>query len=157
MSGNRPGVRAHQAPPQELPLLSLDIRCMLDAFAWHTMKGEFRFDTRAPLVVSLTFLVEGAPRITWSVGRDLLYQGLFWMSGLGDVQVWPAYLGERATAWLQLDSYDVTTLFELPITPLAAWLEHSYELVPAGAEVEGLDWDDVISGLLRTPKAPPDD
>ncbi|WP_399895969.1 SsgA family sporulation/cell division regulator [Streptomyces sp. BBFR51] len=156
MSGNRPGVRAHLATPQELPLLSLDIHCMLDAFARHTMKAEFRFDTRAPLVVSLTFLVEGAPCITWSVGRDLLYQGLFWMSGLGDVQVWPAHLDERATAWLQLDSYDVTALFELPVPPLTEWLEHSYELVPAGTEVEGLDWDEVIAGLLRTPKAPPD-
>ncbi|MFJ6073960.1 SsgA family sporulation/cell division regulator [Streptomyces sp. NPDC093065] len=154
MSGDRPGVRARRTAPRELPPLSLDIHRMLDAFARHTVQAEFRFDTGAPLVVSVTFLVEGTPCITWRIGRDLLYQGLFWLSGLGDVQVWPAHLDERATAWLRLESYDLTALFEVPVPPLAEWLERSYELVPAGAEMDGLDWDDVIAGLLRAPGTP---
>ncbi|MFE7750254.1 SsgA family sporulation/cell division regulator [Streptomyces sp. NPDC057428] len=123
-------------------MLSLGIHRMLDAFARHTVQAEFRFDTGAPLVVSVTFLVEGTPRSTWLIGRDLLYQGLFWISGLGDVQVWPAHLDERTTAWLRLDSHDLTALFEMPAPPLAEWLGHSYELVPAGTEMEGLDWDE---------------
>lgn len=154
MSGNQPGVRGHRATPRELPLLSLDLHRMLDAFARYTVQAEFRFATGAPLVVTVTFLVEGIPCITWLIGRDLLYQGLFWLSGLGDVQVWPAHLDERSTAWLQLDSYDLTALFEVPVAPLAEWLEYSFALVPAGEEMEGLDWDDIIAGLLRSPETP---
>lgn len=156
MSGNRPGVRAGRASPRDLPPLSLDIHRMLDTFARQAVRAEFRFDAGAPLSVTVAFLVDGAPRVTWLVGRDLLHQGLFSMSGLGDVQVWPTAGpdAERATAWLRLDSYDTTAVFELPVPPLASWLGHTYELVPAGEEMDGTDWDAVTTDLLSAPETP---
>ncbi|MFD0391915.1 hypothetical protein ACFQ3Z_00890 [Streptomyces nogalater] len=50
----------------------------------------------------------------------------------------------------------MAALFELPIPPLAAWLEHTYSLVPAGEELTGVDWDATAADLLRGPAAPSD-
>ncbi|MEV0850188.1 SsgA family sporulation/cell division regulator [Streptomyces sp. NPDC049954] len=156
MSGNRPGVRAGRAAPRELARLSLDIHRTRDSCARQAVRAELRFDAGAPLAVTVAFLVDGAPRVTWLVGRDLLRQGLFSASGLGDVQMWPATRAddERATAWLRLKAHDTTALFELPVPPLANWLAHTYELVPAGEEMDGVDWDAVTTDLLAAPESP---
>jgi hypothetical protein len=76
------------------------------------------------------------------------------MSGLGDVRMWPSSLEEGATARLQLASGDMAALFELPIPPLAAWLEHTYSLVPAGQELAGVDWNVTTAKLLHGGPAP---
>ncbi|MFJ6070922.1 SsgA family sporulation/cell division regulator [Streptomyces sp. NPDC093065] len=136
--------------------LSLELHRMVSSQAWESVRGEFEFDPDAPLLVSITFFIdEDGPRVTWQVGRDLLDQGLRSTSGIGDVQVWPSYLGEEESAWLQLSSYDVTALFEMPAPPLAEWLERTYQIVPAGAEMSRLDPDAFLAGLLGDPGTAP--
>lgn len=154
MSGNRPGVQAHRTGPSDCLEMTLDIERVLDVSARQPIRAEFRFDPESPLIVSVALLIEGGPRVTWRIGRDLLQQGLYSASGLGDVRIWPAHSQERATARLQLASRDMAALFELPVQPLADWLEHTYELVPAGQELAGLDWDRATANLLRTPSSP---
>nr|BFD88026.1 SsgA family sporulation/cell division regulator [Streptomyces sp. Xyl84] len=164
MSGDHHDVRTQHtasatpsgSAPQSLPLLRLDIHRMLDAMEWQETRAEFRYDPLSPLVVTVTFLIEGGPRATWRIGRDLLYQGLHSMSGVGDIQVWPSHLEERATAWLQLMSKDVGALFELPVPPLAEWLDDTYRLVPAGTETSRLDLDTFLADLLDGPEVPSD-
>ncbi|MFD7408950.1 SsgA family sporulation/cell division regulator [Streptomyces sp. NPDC059866] len=102
----------------------------------------------SPFVVCVEFAVEGGPRVRWRIGRDVLKQGLYSTSGLGDVRMWPSNPQERATAWLQLASGDMAALFELPVSPPAEWLEYTYELVPAGSELAGVDWDAATADLL---------
>jgi hypothetical protein len=148
MSLDHPGVRAPHAAPQDLPVLSLEIHQMLGMFEWQTIRADFAYDPDAPLVVGVTFFDQGGRPVTWSIGRDLLQQGLHSMSGIGDIQVWPSLLAEQATAWLQLFPGDVAALFELPVAPLATWLEHTYEVVPAGTEMNRLGLDDFVAGLL---------
>jgi hypothetical protein len=138
---------AAHAPPE----LILDIERVLDVAARQTIRAEFRFDPRAPLVVSLELLIEGGPRVLWRIGRDLLQQGLYSVSGLGDVQMWPTHSEDRATAWLQLASRDMAALFELPVPPLEEWLECTYELVPAGRELAEIDWEAAATDLLQGP------
>jgi hypothetical protein len=129
-------------------VLSLEIHQMLGMFEWQTIRADFAYDPDAPLVVGVTFFDQGGRRVTWSIGRDLLQQGLHSMSGIGDIQVWPSLLAEQATAWLQLFPGDVAALFELPVAPLATWLEHTYQVVPAGTEMNRLSLDDFVAGLL---------
>ncbi|MEU6290932.1 SsgA family sporulation/cell division regulator [Streptomyces sp. NPDC046988] len=133
--------------------LSLDVERVLDVSARQTVRAEFSFDPRSPLVVCVDLLVQGGPRVRWRIGRDLLEQGLHSVSGLGDVRMWPSNAGDRATAWLQLCSGDMAALFELPVQPLAEWLEHTYEMVPAGQELAGVDWDVASVGLLPAREA----
>ncbi|MFJ7497276.1 SsgA family sporulation/cell division regulator [Streptomyces sp. NPDC097727] len=141
MSANQPGVQAPRTAPHDCPGLILDIERVLDVYVRQTIRAEFHFTPKSPLVVSVEFLVEGGPRVLWRIGRDLFQQGLYSMSGLGDVQMWPSNLEDRATAWLQLTSGGMAALFEMPVAPLAEWLQYTYELVPAGDELAGIDWD----------------
>ncbi|MFF3503249.1 SsgA family sporulation/cell division regulator [Streptomyces sp. NPDC003247] len=149
MSGNRPDVQARRTGPSDSLELVLDIERMLDVSARQAVRAEFRFDPRSPLTVSVEFLVEGGPCVLWRIGRDLLHQGLYSVSGLGDVRIWPTHPEDRTTARLQLTSLDMAALFELPVRPLAEWLEHTYELVPAGQELAEIDWDSATADLLR--------
>ncbi|WP_020139600.1 SsgA family sporulation/cell division regulator [Streptomyces sp. 351MFTsu5.1] len=146
MSSNQPGVQSRPTS-YACPELFLDIERVLGVAARQTIRAAFGFDPAAPLVVSLVLVVEGGPRVLWRIGRDLMKQGLRSASGLGDVQMWPARPGEGGTAWLQLASQDMAALFELPVPPLEEWLEHTYELVPAGRELAQVDWDITTANL----------
>jgi hypothetical protein len=150
MSSNQPGVQARPAPHGR-PELILDIERVLGVAARQAIRAEFRFDPGTPLVVSVELLIEGGPRVLWRIGRDLLQQGLYSVSGLGDVQMWPARSEDPATAWLQLASQDMAALFELPVPPLEEWLEYTYELVPAGRELAAIDWEVATADLLQGP------
>lgn len=121
---------------------------MLDVSARQAIRAEFRFDPELPLVVCVELLAEGGPHVLWRIGRDLLRQGLRETSGLGDVRLRPSNRADRATVWLRLVSKDMAALFELPVPPLAEWLAHTYELVPAGHEFTGVDWDVTTADLL---------
>ncbi|SCF65413.1 SsgA family sporulation/cell division regulator [Streptomyces sp. Ncost-T10-10d] len=156
MSGNQPGVQVSRTAPHGDLELVLDIERVLDVSARQAIRAAFRFVPEFPLIVSAEFLIEGGPRVLWRIGRDLLQQGLYSMSGLGDVQMWPSNLEERATARLQLTSGDMAALFELPVAPLAEWLEYTYEFVPAGHELAGVDWDVATADLLPAREAQSD-
>ncbi|PSM42904.1 SsgA family sporulation/cell division regulator [Streptomyces dioscori] len=123
---------------------------MLGVSARQAVTAEFRFSQQSPLTVSVEFVVAGGPRVRWRIGRDLLRQGMYSMSGLGDVQMWPSDLEGRSTARLQLSSGDMAALFELPTESLAQWLERTYELVPAGKELDAFDWSFTTADLVQS-------
>ncbi|SEO96904.1 SsgA family sporulation/cell division regulator [Actinacidiphila rubida] len=147
MSGDHPRVQALRAAPRACELV-LGVERVLDVDARQPIRAEFRFDPADPLTVSVEFIVHGGPRVLWRIGRDLLAQGLHAVSGLGDVQMWPSHPQERATARLRLSAGDMAALFDLPVPPLEQWLAHTYDLVPAGAELAAVDWDMAGAELL---------
>ncbi|WP_369141949.1 SsgA family sporulation/cell division regulator [Streptomyces sp. R44] len=136
--------------------MSLDIERVLGLSARQAIRAEFRFSPEAPLAVGVELLVQGGPRVLWRIGRDLLHQGLRSATGFGDVRMWPSPSEEPATAWLQLTSRETAALFEIPVRPLAEWLECTYGLVPAGREVDMIDWAVTAADLLRRPTSDSD-
>lgn len=146
-AGIGPG-RVAGSAPQELPPLCLWVRQVLDGVPRVPVRTEFEFDARSPMVVSVTFTQWHGARVTWRIGRELLYQGLYEDSGEGDVQAWPTPSGEEDTAWLLLESGDDSAVFELPVPLLAPWLEATYERVTAQEEAGTLDWDAFLDDLL---------
>ncbi|MFH8625952.1 SsgA family sporulation/cell division regulator [Streptomyces vietnamensis] len=144
MSSNDPDGRGPRTAAHGLPPLLVDLQQ-----DHQDLRIEFGFDPARPFVVIITFITTCQPPVTWCIGRDLLYQGLFSLSGLGDVQVWPEHSDGEPTAWLRLHPYGLPALFELPVPPLAAWLEHTYRIVPAGSDLDGVDWDAVAACILR--------
>lgn len=146
--------RARHTAPEYLPSLLLDVDRMLDEFTRQPLRAEFRFDPDMPAVVTVGFLIERGPSLTWHFGRELLHRGLTAMSGTGDVRMWPTTPGERETAWLLIESPEVEALFELPTAPLAQWLGATYRIVPAEAETDALNWDDFLAELLGGPGTP---
>ncbi|MGW2936276.1 hypothetical protein ACWDA7_31500 [Streptomyces sp. NPDC001156] len=45
-------------------------------------------------------------------------------------------------------------LFEVPVAALAVWLDTTYQITSAEAELDGLNWDDFLMELLDSPGAP---
>ncbi|MGW1029966.1 SsgA family sporulation/cell division regulator [Streptomyces sp. NPDC002577] len=139
--------------PEQVPALCLALDQMLDEFTRLPMRATFRFDVAVPAVVTVEFLAERGPKLVWRIGRELLHGGLTSMSGCGEVRMWPTLPGERPSSWLFLESPEVEALFEVPRAPLAEWLEATYQVVPAEAEWDGLNWGDFLMDLLDGPGA----
>ncbi|MFF0478867.1 SsgA family sporulation/cell division regulator [Streptomyces sp. NPDC004284] len=150
MSGDRPGVQVRRTVPKGRLELVLDVERVLGVSTRQPVRAEFRFAPEDPLAVCVEFLVQGGPRVLWRIGRDLLQQGLRSASGFGDVRIRPSRSVDRPTAWLQLSSKDTAALFEVPVPPLAEWLEYTYDLVPAGQELATVDWAVAAADLLRS-------
>ncbi|WLW58131.1 SsgA family sporulation/cell division regulator [Streptomyces sp. YU58] len=137
--------------PELVPSLVLDLDQMLDEFTPLPVRAEFRFDPDLPAVITVEFRAERGPGLVWHIGRELLHRGLTSMSGCGDIRMWPALPRERPSSWLLLESQEVEALFEVPAAPLAQWLEATYRITPAEAEMAGLHWDDFLRELLDGP------
>jgi hypothetical protein len=153
MHRDHPPLQARSAP-ELVPSLSLDLTQMLDEFTPLPMRAEFRFDPDMPAVITVEFLAERGPSLIWRIGRELLHRGLTSMSGCGDVRMWPALPREQPSSWLLLESQEVEALFEVPIAALAVWLDTTYQITSAEAELDGLNWDDFLMELLDDPGAP---
>jgi len=143
-----------RSAPELMPSLFLDLDQMLDEFTPLPIRAEFRFDPDMPAVITVEFLAERGPSLIWRIGRELLHRGLTSMSGCGDVRMWPALPRERPSSWLLLESQEVEALFEVPVAPLAEWLDATYRITSAEAEMDSLNWDDFLVGLLDGPGAP---
>ncbi|MGR6968300.1 SsgA family sporulation/cell division regulator [Streptomyces cynarae] len=146
-------LRARSAP-ELVPSLLLDLDQMLDEFTRLPTRAKFRFDPDMPAVIKVEFLAERGPGLVWHIGRELLHRGVTSMSGCGDVRMWPTLPGERPSSWLLLESEEVEALFELPTAPLSEWLDATYRIVSAEAEMDGLNWDGFLRELLDEPATP---
>lgn len=143
-----------RSAPELVPSLFLDLDQMLDEFTPLPIRAEFRFDPDMPAVITVEFSPEQGPSLIWRIGRELLHQGLTSMSGCGDIRMWPALPRERPSSWLLLESHEVDALFEVPAAPLAEWLDATYRITSAEAEMADLNWDDFLTELLDSPEAP---
>ncbi|MET8809098.1 SsgA family sporulation/cell division regulator [Streptomyces sp. NPDC004546] len=143
-------LRARTAPGL-MPSLHLELDQMLDEFTRQPITAEFRFDPDLPAVITVEFRSERGPGLVWRIGRELLNRGLTAMSGTGDIRMWPMAPGERPSSWLLFESEEENALFEVPVAPLAEWLDATYRITPAEAEMDGLDWDGFLRELLDGP------
>ncbi|MFF2518595.1 SsgA family sporulation/cell division regulator [Streptomyces sp. NPDC058086] len=139
-----------------MPSLFLELDQMLDEFTPLPIRAEFRFHPDMPAVITVEFLAERGPSLIWRIGRELLHRGLTSMSGCGDVRMWPALPRQRPSSWLLLESQEAETLFEVPVAPLAEWLDATYRITSAETEMDSLNWDDFLVELLDGPGAPPE-
>ncbi|MBV2353882.1 SsgA family sporulation/cell division regulator [Streptomyces sp. J2-1] len=149
MSGKQfeSGARQQRATSQLEPLTVTAHRVM-----WETripLRAEFRFDTTEPLLVTVVFRPADGPAVTWQISRDLLCDGLLQSSGIGDVRVWPVRHRGRPLVRVRLEARGSTALFEINLHVLEDWLTRTCELVAPGEELDGVDWDAVVAGLLE--------
>jgi Streptomyces sporulation and cell division protein, SsgA len=151
MNGDQSGLRDRRTVPQGPPALSLRIQRWLGEGAEQSVRAEFRFDPEVPMIVSITFTPGHGPSVIWHIGREVLAHGLHEDSGEGDVQVWPSEFHDHL-AWLMLESRGVGAFFQMPVQPLADWLDATYEAVPEETEMDTLDWDGFIAELLASPE-----
>lgn len=112
------------------------------------LDGELEYTSSDPFAVVAVFRTSRSP-IRWVFARDLLAEGLFGPAGDGDVHVWPC-LDTRghAVVLIELTSPDGEALLQASSRDVSEFLQHTFELVPRGAEEIQLDVDDTLLQLL---------
>ncbi|WP_372346686.1 SsgA family sporulation/cell division regulator [Streptomyces sp. KL116D] len=106
---------------------------------------EVSYDSTDPLAVALVFETGGRQPVRWVLSRDLMAEGLADHVGEGDVRLWPVHDddGDLTSLCVRLGSGH-TALIEFDAEPVANWLARTYEMVPRGTELDGVDWDELV-------------
>ena len=119
-----------------------------------------------PYAVRMAFHVGTDEPVEWIFARDLLTAGIESRQGEGDVQVWPApascaetddldVIGAAAETGgkvlnIELSSPFGQAHFEAPAQAMSAFLQRSYQIVPAGRESSYIDIETELNDLLRS-------
>jgi hypothetical protein len=106
--------------------------------------AELEYDTLDPYAVAVV-LHAGPSAVRWLFGRDLLADGLLARCGDGDVRIGPA--GDPALVVVELSSPDGAAVLEAPAQEIAAFLDRTYDVIPAGSESDWFDFDEELAKL----------
>jgi hypothetical protein len=106
-----------------------------------------------PYAVRMAFHVGTDEPVEWIFARDLLAAGIESRQGEGDVQVWPspascAEMGGKVLN-IELSSPFGQAHFEAPAQAMSAFLQRTYQIVPAGRESRYIDIDTELNDFLR--------
>ncbi|MBO1329871.1 SsgA family sporulation/cell division regulator [Streptomyces sp. VRA16 Mangrove soil] len=125
--------------------LSLQVTHWVFADVALTRTCEVSYDSTDPLVVTMVFDVASERSVSWVVSRDLLAGGLVDQVGEGDIRLWPVHdhEGGLTSVCVRLGSVH-TALIELDAEPFMTWLARTYDMVPRGTELDGVDWDELV-------------
>ena len=114
---------------------------------------ESSYNPQDPCAVSAT-LITMAGRVTWTLGGDLLIDGLVEPTGDGDVHVWPCVDGNgQPVIIIELCSPDGEALVQGRVPEITAFVQSMLEVVAAGAEGEHLDLDVTIAAIFAAEAA----
>jgi hypothetical protein len=117
-----------------------------------------------PYAVRMAFHVGTDEPVEWIFARDLLAAGIESRHGDGDVQVWPSLMSCAETDGLdvigsadtggtvlniELSSPFGQAHFEAPAQAMSAFLQRTYQIVPAGKESGYIDIETELNELLR--------
>jgi hypothetical protein len=120
-----------------------------------------------PYAVRMAFHVGTDEPVEWIFARDLLAAGIESRQGKGDVQVWPSPVSVAETGDLdligtaepqgtpgkvlniELSSPFGQAHFEAPAEAMSAFLQRTYQIVPAGQESRYIDIETELNDLLR--------
>ena len=120
---------------------------------------------RDPYAVRMAFHVGTDEPVEWIFARDLLAAGIKSRHGEGDVQVWPSAQSctetegldpigpsgseDDAVLNIELSSPFGRAHFEAPTRAMAAFLDRTYQIVPADQESDFIDIETELNDLLR--------
>jgi hypothetical protein len=123
------------------------------------------YSGRDPYAVRMAFHVGTDEPVEWIFARDLLAAGIKSRQGEGDVQVWPsaqscaeadsldaigpADTEDNAVLNIELSSPFGRAHFEAPARAMAAFLDRTYQVVPADQESDFIDIETELNDLLR--------
>lgn len=115
------------------------------------------YSARDPFAVKMSLDAGRAEPVDWFFSRDLLAAALHAREGIGDVRAWPspassAVAGAGAlekTLTIELGPPGGCARFEADADGISAFLARTYELVPAGEELDSVDVDAELDELLN--------
>ncbi|MER6520085.1 SsgA family sporulation/cell division regulator [Streptomyces sp. NPDC001553] len=132
----------------DFPGLELKIRMSLmadpDSHVW--VPARLYYNKTDPYAVQFSFDVTPDHVVQWTFARELLDQGLTAPSGIGDVKIAPIDQNRRFS--IELESPAGYACLGGPAASVKAWLNKTFEVVPAGRESESVDIDSFLDELL---------
>ncbi|MEQ0562107.1 SsgA family sporulation/cell division regulator [Amycolatopsis sp. NEAU-NG30] len=132
------------ADPHSVTSAALDFALRTFGAGPRPVPAELEYDTRDPYAVAVV-LHAGPSAVRWLFGRDLLADGLLARCGDGDVRIGPA--ADPALVVVELSSPDGAAVLEAPAKEIAAFLDRTYDVVPAGSESDWFDFDAELGKL----------
>ena len=106
-----------------------------------------------PYAIRIAFHVGLDEPVEWIFARELLSRGIEGQEGLGDVKVWPSTGSESdlpgSVLNIELSSPFGQAHFEAPAEAMSAFLQRTYQIVPADKESNYIDIEAELNDLLR--------
>jgi hypothetical protein len=121
------------------------------------LMADLYYDCQDPYAVTMSLDAGTGEPIDWTFARDLLAAAGYGPAGMGDVQAWPCAApaapetdagAQQQTLSIALGSADGYAVFETGAAGIEAFLDRTYELVPAGQESGWLDLDAELTEFL---------
>jgi hypothetical protein len=124
------------------------------------LRARLSYGSADPYAVRMAFFVGTDEPVEWTLSRDLLAAALHASDGIGDVRAWPAAAScdppaDRVPGGaghgilnIAMSSPFGQAQFEVSARAIEAFLERTYQLVPAGQESGYLDFDTELTELL---------
>lgn len=112
------------------------------------LAGELSFDSADPVAVVLAIRAAVDRTVTWTFARELLAAGSHQEVGMGDVRIRPAHTLKGRHLSVRLASPDGEADLELSAHRVAAFLRHTYDVVPADSEADLIDWSAEFGPML---------
>jgi hypothetical protein len=110
--------------------------------------GVLGYDPADPYAVSLDLHMDSGP-LRWVFARDLLLDGFYQPTGLGDVHVFPCVDEQgRAVVVLCLESPDGSAFLQINSCGVASFINEMLAIVERGRESDLVDFDAAIAELF---------
>lgn len=110
------------------------------------VKADLIYDDRDPYAVQLN-IYNGGQVIPWQLSREDLAAGLSGPTGVGDVHIAPDWEDRTRTSITVSTPAGEATLTTYSST-VAEFLNETYEQVPAGTEMAGVDVDSELADII---------
>jgi Streptomyces sporulation and cell division protein, SsgA len=165
MSGSRLGRVGWQMSRSSSTTISaeLGLRLVIPQQTIVPLVASLYYSGSDPYAVRMAFHVGTDDPVEWIFARDLLATGIESRQGEGDVHVWPSagscteaggldVIGATGTEGtvlnIELSSPFGQAHFEAPARAMSAFLQRTYQIVPAGQETDYIDIETELNDLL---------
>ncbi|MGF7239376.1 MAG: SsgA family sporulation/cell division regulator [Frankia sp.] len=137
----------------------LTVRIVQEGVARDEIPATLDYDPTDPYAVTISFHVgldrNAGDTVSWTIGRQLLRDGLAGLAGDADVQVWPgneaeADRAEKLALYLSLSSNAGSAMFRMMRRDIASFLRHTDCIVAPGTESAHLDLDAELALLTQS-------
>lgn len=138
-AGNRSCALAH----------AMDVQ-IVSGDGWSSVEAELRYDSRDPFAATLVFLLADH-QISWTLGRELIAEGLHRPTGDGDVHVRPGLDHHgHACVLIELSSPQGRALVQASSRDVREFVERMTATVRPGTELLHVDIDGAIEAVLAS-------
>lgn len=111
------------------------------------VNADLRYDSADPYAVCLSLHTDTARTVDWVFARDLLADGVYRRTGIGDVVVEP--IAARRVDYVRITLRTGTNRFhaQLPARAVLSFVQRTQSIVRLGTEARHLDLDSLIQCL----------